>query len=302
MALSPVEIKGLLMFAWTRVGAGVLLLLWGLLFWPIIPGLWNVWMIDSNNSHGVLVPLMVAYLIWQRRNDIAWGQASPSLWGLGLLTGSLLIYLLSLRMHIAFFGRLTMVGTLAGLLWWNLGGRIFRQLLFPMAFLVFMIPVPDSVSGTITFPLQLFAASTSATVIRALGIPVLQEGTMLYFANAMLEVSEACSGIRSAMAYLTLGVLFTHLAGDAMGRVGKSILLLSTLPLALLVNILRISGTGLLASLLGEQIARGFLHEFSGMVVFAFGFLLFWSESLLVKRWLPNGQVGLPVLVATEKG
>ncbi len=282
------------------IKGGVLLLLWGLLFWPIIPELRDVWMIDSNNSHGVLVPVIAAFLIWQRRKDVSWSEAIPSLWCLGMLAGSLLIYLVSLRAHIAVSAHLAMVTSLAGLVWWNLGGRIFRHLLFPLAFLAFMVPVPVSISGAVAFPLQLFATSASATVIHAIGIPVLHEGTMLYFATTSLEVTEACSGIRSMLAYLTLGVLFVHLAGNTLGRVGKGILLLSTLPLALFVNILRISGTGVLAHLFGEQMARGFLHEFSGMVVFAFGFVLFWAESLILKRWMPNGRPGVPMVTATE--
>ena len=258
-------------------------------------------MSDSNNSHGVLVPAIAAFLIWQRRREISWTEATPSLWGFGLLVGSLVIYLVSLRAHIAASAHLAMVTSLAGLVWWNLGGRIFRHLLFPLGFLVFMVPVPVSISGAVAFPLQLFATSASADVIRGIGIPVLHEGTMLYFAKASLEVVEACSGIRSMLAYLTLGVLFIHLAGNTLGRVGKGILLLSTVPLALLVNILRISGTGVLAHLFGGQMARGFLLEFSGLVVFAFGFVLFWLESLVLKRWMPNGRSGVPMITATEE-
>ncbi len=282
------------------IKGGVLLLLWALLFWPIIPALWDVWMFDSNNSHGLLVPAIVAFLIWQRRKEISWSEANSSLWGFGLLVGSLLIYLVSLRAHIAVSAHLAMVTSLAGLVWWNLGGRLFRHLLFPLAFLAFMVPVPVSIAGAVAFPLQLFATSASADVIRGIGIPVLKEGTMLYFATTSLEVSEACSGIRSMLAYLTLGVLFVHLAGNTIGRVGKAILLSSTIPLALFVNILRISGTGVLAHLFGGQMARGFLHEFSGLVVFAFGFVLFWAESLILKRWMPNGRPAVPMVTATE--
>jgi exosortase len=284
-----------------EVLGGVLLILWVLLFWPIIPELWTIWMDDSNNSHGVLVPVIAAFLIWQNRKKIAWEEASPSLWGLGLLVGSLMIYLVSLRAHVAFSARLAMVGSLAGLAWWNLGDRIFRQLLFPFAFLAFMVPVPDSISGKMAFPLQLFATSASAEGIRAIGIPVLQEGNMLYFAKTSLEVTEACSGIRSMLAYLTLGVLFTHMAGNTIGRMGKTILLISTIPLALFVNILRISGTGVLAAFFGGQVARGFLHEFSGLVVFAFGFVLFWGESLILKRWIPNGPRVVSIVAAAEE-
>lgn len=284
-----------------EIVGGVLLLLWLLLFWPIIPELWTTWMDDSNNSHGVLVPVIAAFLIWQKRREIPWEEINPSLWGLGFLVGSLAIYLLSLRTHIALSARLAMVASLAGLVWWNFGDRAFRTLLFPLAFLAFMVPVPDAIAGKIALPLQLFATSASAEAIRGIGIPVLQEGNMLYFAKTSLEVTEACSGIRSMLAYLTLGVLFTHMAGNAIGRMGKAILLFSVIPLALFVNILRITGTGILATMYGGQVARGFLHEFSGLVVFAVGLILFWGESVILRRWMPNGPRGLPMVAATEE-
>jgi exosortase len=277
------------------IRGALLLLLWVAVFWPIMPALWDVWMFDSNNSHGVLVPVIAAFLIWQRRKEIPWAAAHPSLWGLGLLAASLVIYLVSLRAHIAFSARLAMVISLAGLVWWNMGSRVGRQLLFPLAYLAFMVPVPVAISGAAAFPLQLFATSVSAQMIRGVGIPVLEEGTMLYFATTSLEVSEACSGIRSLLAYLTIGVLFTHLAGNTINRTGKGILLFSTIPLALLMNIFRVSGTGVLATIFGGGVARGFLHDFSGLVLFGIGFLLFWAESVILQRWTAKRRAVCPV-------
>jgi exosortase len=252
-------------------------------FWPILPELWTIWWEDSNNSHGLLVPLMVAYLVWIKRERLRDLPIRPSLWGLGLLVFALLLYLFGLRVNLALPARVAMVLSVSGLVWWNFGTAVARCLLFPLAFLGLMIPVPDSLTGLFTFPLQLFASSVSASLIAVLGIPVLQEGTMLYFANASLEVAEACSGIRSMVSYLTLGLLFTHLGGDRMGWVRKIILLMSTIPLALIINIVRLAGTGILAAYFGSRAARGFLHEFSGFVVFGLGFLILAGGSILLQ-------------------
>jgi exosortase len=258
-------------------------------YWPILPELWTIWLEDSNNSHGVLVPVIAAYLVWIKRDRLQGLPIHPSRWGLAVLVFSLVLYLVGLRVNLALPARVAMILSVSGLVWWNFGTAVARCLWFPLAFLGLMIPVPDSLTGLFTFPLQLFASSVSAHLIAILGIPVLREGTMLYFANASLEVAEACSGIRSMVSYLTLGTLFAHLAGGETGRTQKAILLLSTIPLALMVNIVRVAGTGVLAAYFGSRVARGFLHEFSGFVVFGLGFLLLWGQVAILRRM--NGRI-----------
>jgi len=270
-------------------------------FWPILPELWTIWWEDSNNSHGLLVPLIAAYLAWIKRDRLRALPIRSSGWGLGLLVFALLLYLFGLRLHLALPARVALVLTAASLVWWNFGSAVVRCLWFPLAFMGFMVPVPDTLSGIIAFPLQLFASAASAQLITLLGIPVLREGTMLYFAQAALEVAEACSGIRSMISYLLLGTLFAHLGGNRMGRTQKAILLLSTIPLALMVNIVRVAGTGILAAFFGSRVARGFLHEFSGFVVFGLGFLLLWGETALLRRLNGRGAHAAPQGVAASQ-
>ncbi len=271
-------------------------------FWPILPELWTIWWEDSNNSHGLLVPVIAAYLVWIKRDRLRGLPIHPSGWGLALLITSLLLYLFGLRVHLALPARLALVLSVVGLVWWNFGTAVVGCLWFPLAFLGFMIPIPDTLTGIIGFPLQLFASAVSAHLITLVGIPVLREGTMLYFANASLEVAEACSGIRSMVSYLTLGALFAHLSGGKTGRIQKAILLLSTIPLALMVNIVRVSGTGILAAYFGSRVARGFLHEFSGFVVFGLGFLILWGEGAVLRRMNGKSHMTVPQpLTAAQK-
>ena len=105
---------------------------------------------------------------------------------------------------------------------------------------------------------------------------------MLYFAQTQLEVAEACSGIRSIVSFTVLSVIFAYLLDKGWSR--RIILLLSAIPLALFANIVRVSGTGILAHFYGSRIARGFLHEFSGLAVFGFGFVLLLGEYILLNR------------------
>jgi len=175
-----------------------------------------------------------------------------------------------------------LVATLICLLWSCLGGDMLRQLAFPLGFLFFMIPVPDSLLNMVAFPLQLMATKISASLIQLCSIPVYREGNMLYFVQTQLEVAEACSGIRSVMALTMLSVIFAYTSSVNWWR--RGILILSAIPIALLANILRVSGTGVLAHFFGDRVARGFLHEFSGLVVFLFGLAVLAFVAGVLKR------------------
>jgi len=259
----------------------LLLLLTGLLFLPVYPELMAAWMTNSNNSHGMLVPLVSLGLIWQQKEILLRTPLASSHWGAGLLIASLILYLLSYAGGIAVSMRLALIGTLLGLVLLTLGPAIFQRLRFPLLFLLFMIPVPDALVGSVSFPLQLLATTVSADIIRGLSIPVVQEGNMLFFVQTQLEVAEACSGLRSLLALTMLSVLFAHILNGS--RRNKWLLVMSAIPVALLANILRVSGTGVLAHFFGEDVASGFLHTFSGIAVFLFGMVLLAIESFLLR-------------------
>jgi exosortase len=264
-----------------------LLALLAVVFAPVYPDLIATWLGHSNNSHGLLVPFISLYFIWQKKGDLKAQEISSSNWGLVILVISLALYLLAYLGGVVFVMRLMIVFSLIGLVLFALGWRIFNQLAFPLVFLFFMVPVPTSVIGLVSFPLQLFATKISANIIQYCSIPVLREGNMLYFVQTQLEVAEACSGIRSIMSLTMLSVLFVY--SIKSGWPQKTILLLSAIPIAVIANIIRISGTGVLAHFYGDKVARGFLHDFSGMAVFLFGlsalFLEYW---LLNKYWRPQ--------------
>ena len=265
---------------WAKTG--IVFSLWGVTFLPVYPELWNTWMNNSNDSHGVLVPIISAGLIWQKRNELSRTLMSSSIWGAVVLAVSLFLYLISLAGDMAVVQRATMIFSLIGLILFNYGMAVFRILAFPLFFLIFMVPIPVSIYSLIALPLQLFATDASHAIIQAVGIPVLKEGNMLYFAKTQLEVAEACSGLRSMMAFAMLSTLFAYLMDSGWWK--RFILVLSALPLAIVANIIRVTGTGILAHFYGQQVAHGFLHEFSGLAVFIFGFMLMLSEYKLLNK------------------
>lgn len=260
----------------------VLLLVWAAVFSPVVPAMVGTWLNHSDNSHALLVPLISMYFVWIKREELGRIDISGSAVGGLFLAGTLVVYLVSFVGGIAVFARLMIVFSLLGLLWSCMGWQVVRVLAFPLGFLVFMVPVPDSVLGMVSFPLQLLATKIAGGVIQFCSIPVYREGNMLYFVHTQLEVAEACSGIRSIMALTMLSVIFAHLSGNGWWR--KALLIFSAIPIAMLANILRVSGTGILAHFFGDKVARGFLHEFSGLAVFVFGLVLLFLVFNLLNR------------------
>jgi exosortase len=246
--------------------------IWFSIFYPVYPELFSTWMNHSNNSHGILVPIISVFLIWQKRKELSREKIGSSAWGAVILIVSICLYIIAYAGAIAVVSRAMIVFSLMGLILFNFGRRIFSIIAFPLFYLIFMVPVPESIYTLVAFPLQLFATKISAFLINAFSIPVLREGNMLYFANTQLEVAEACSGLRSMTSYIMLSFLFAYMMKKSWRN--RILIILSAIPLALITNIIRVTGTGILAHFYGDRAARSFLHEFSGLAVFALGFMM----------------------------
>jgi exosortase len=155
-----------------------------------------------------------------------------------------------------------------------------RAVSFPLGFRVLMIPFPAIIYNKITFPLQLLASRWASSFLEMVGVPVLRDGNVLVLSNYSLEVVEACSGIRSLMSLIALAVAYGYLVEPR--RWVRVILVLLMIPIALFTNAIRITGAGVLAHRFGATAAEGFLHEFSGWVIFLAALLLmFLSHKIL---------------------
>lgn len=264
----------------------VLLLLWGAVFAPLYPGLVKEWLQHSDNSHAFLVPLISLYLLWQKKEAFKSAALKSSMWGGALFFFSMLAYGLSYGGGLAFPARIAMVSSLFGLLWFCLGNACTKLFAFPVVFLLFMIPVPYSIMSLISMRLQLFVTTVSADLISSCSIPVYREGNMLYFTQTQLEVADACSGIRSLMSLTMLGLLLSYLSRPGWCR--KTLLVAAAIPIAMLANIVRVAGTGILAHFYGDKVAKGFMHDLSGLLIFFFGFVLLFGLYYLVNRRREN--------------
>ena len=155
-----------------------------------------------------------------------------------------------------------------------------------------MVPLPQSLVNVVAFPLQLIAADMAVDLLHFLEIPALREGNIIHLANAQLFVAEACSGLRSLMALITLGVVFAYFFRKS--TLERITIVLSAIPIAILVNSLRVAITGILTHHFGQEAAGGVIHETQGLFTFGIAFLLLmleaWALQMIVpERWRERG-------------
>jgi exosortase len=264
-----------------------------LMYRHVLAKLMSDWWTDDNYSHGFLIVPIALYLAWERRHRFVDTVNSPSMAGLAVVVGSMLVLLAGILGSELFLTRISLIGTLAGALLFLYGARRVRVLAFPLAFLLLMIPLPAIIFNQIAFPLQLLASRAGEYTLSSVDIPVLREGNVLILANMKLEVAEACSGIRSLVSLLTLGIMFGYFT-DRRAWV-RTTIALSTIPVAIIANGLRVAGTGIAAHQFGPVAAEGFLHEFSGWLVFIVAFLIMMGLQRVLVRFIPPQSVAQPL-------
>jgi exosortase len=254
-------------------GLGLLLLvaLVGVLYAPILRDLAIDWWDDSNYSHGFLVPFFSAFIVWRDRARLSTLRSRGSWYGLPLMLAGLALLVLGQVGAENFLSRSSFVLVLAGLVWFHLGGRLLHAILFPVAFLFFMIPLPAIIFYAVAFPLQGLAAQNAAWVLDRLGMPVLLDGNIIQLSDIALGVTEACSGIRSLISLLALATAWAYLA--LPGLLPRILFVAAAIPITLIANAGRIVATGFIGQWFGTAYAEGFFHTFSGWLIFVFAFL-----------------------------
>jgi exosortase len=257
-------------------GAALLVIALGLLYRTVLPAwLEDLW-IDPNYSHGLLVPFAAAWLVYERRSRLAALAPRPAGSAVLIVLGGIVLLVAGTLAAELFTTRLSELIVITGLIGFILGYSYIRTLALPLAFLLFMVPLPDLILNAIAFPLQLLASQTAVSILQGIGVPALREGNVILLPNITLEVAEACSGLRSLVSLGAMSVLLAALT--LRGTVPRLVLIASSLPIAVITNSVRVSGTGVLAYHFGAQLAEGFLHSFSGWVVFVIALVLLGAE------------------------
>jgi len=253
-----------------RVATLLALTAW--LYAPVLGRLLRQWWSDPNFSHGFFVPVFAAYVLWEDRERLLAIKPEASTSGLPVILFSLLTLILGVFGAELFLSRTSLLLLATGIIIFLRGWVTLRAVLFPLIFLVLMIPIPAIVFAQITFPLQILASKLSAWLLPLLGVPVFREGNVINLPAMPLEVAEACSGIRSLLSLTTLAIMYGYLLEK---RIGIRVLLgLASIPIAVAANGLRIVGTGLLVQYWDPDKAEGFFHAFSGWLIFVVSLLM----------------------------
>jgi exosortase len=256
-------------------------LLW--LYLPFLKTLVAAWDTNDDYSHGYFIPFLTAYFIYSLRDELKNISIKPSNIGIFIIVVGLCQLVVGKIGSEYFLQRTSLIILLLGIVLFLLGWEYLRKLFLPLAYLIFMIPLPAIIWNKISFPMQLFSSFLTEKVISLLGIPIFREGNILQLAETTLEVVAACSGLRSLVTMFALGGALAILSTLSVNK--KRILFLSAVPIAIFANITRLTGTAILASHYGSDVAQGFLHEFSGIAVFLLGLgLLMGMNKLLTAR------------------
>lgn len=256
-----------------QLGVLVAVTIW--LYGSILFHLVGQWRSSSDFSHGFIVPLFSAFVIWRERKKLRALPLKPSWAGLPIVVVAMCTLVIGQLGAELFLSRVSLLLLLAGLIILFGGWHYFRALFFPWAFLILMIPIPAIIFNQIAFPLQLFASRVASVILPFLGVPVLREGNVINLASMQLEVAEACSGIRSLMALIALAIVYGYLMEKRMWV--RWVLGLASVPIAIAANNVRIVGTGLLAHYWSPDMAEGFYHTSWGLLTWIISLVLLWG-------------------------
>ena len=265
-------------------GAAKILLLVALvswLYWAQFVRLFNYWQ-TPDWSHGFLIPIFCGYLIHLRRHDLLTGSHQGSLLGALLLAGSIAVYFASIVLQIGYPQALSVLGVIAGLVLLIRGWRTLWLTAFPIAFLALAMPPPERLYRQFTQPLQKMAAAISAWILQLFpSVLDIERGgiNIAYWmrggTSGQFTVAGACSGMRSLMAFVALGLAVAYMTErPAWQRIAMAIFVV---PVALMCNVLRVIITGALQMYGHGEYAQGTPHTILGLIMFAFGFVLYMS-------------------------
>jgi exosortase D (VPLPA-CTERM-specific) len=251
-------------------------------FWDGLTQMWGWWIDSPEYSHGLLIPPVAAFLIWQQKDRLERISFDGSWWGVAviLLGGALLV--VGQLGTVYTVVQYAYVVTLCGLILSFLGWRAFRLVAVPLLILVFMIPLPQFALANLSTKLQLLSSQIGVAVMRVFDVTVFVEGNVIDLGGYKLQVAEACSGLRYLFPLMTLGFLMAYFYKGALWK--RILLFFSSIPITVLMNSIRVGVIGVTVEHWGIAMAEGFLHEFQGWMVFMISMAIMLGEIVLLNR------------------
>lgn len=276
------------------VFGGVALLatfLWS--YWPTLIIIVSAWIHQPDYSHGFMVLPVALIFLWARRSSFPSGSIQPSIAGAGLLLVAGLSRVVAGLFFLQPLDGWTIPVWLAGAVWLLLGWQCLRWSLSSIVFLWFLVPIPYTAERWLSLPLQRIATKLSTISLQMLGQPAISEGNTIWLGDHQLLVEEACSGMRIFVGIFALA--FVYILFTRWNWWQKLLVLIASVPVAIVANVTRIVVTGLLYQFVSGAAADKFSHDIAGLVMIPFAAALFWLFLVYLDRLLPEVEEVAPL-------
>lgn len=245
--------------------AALVIALLGYLYTDSLVFLFHQWG-NENYSHGMFVPLISLFLIWQARHRIAAAGIENSWWGVAVISAGLLLYWIGEFATLYVLQHVSLWMVIVGLVIALMGVRGARAIAFPLSYLLTSIPLPVFLYASLSSQLQLWSSALGVGFLQLVGVTAFRDGNVIDLGPVQLQVVEACSGIRYLLPLASLALLCAYLFKDRMWK--RVVLVLSSIPISIVVNGFRIGMIGVLVEWYGQGAAEGFSHLFEGWLLF----------------------------------
>ncbi len=281
-----------------RLLAPPLLLAGGLLwaYLPCIREMMGKWFNNPQYSHAYLVPLFSAYLLWRDRENRPDGSAGPAWLGLAPLLAGIILRLIGSFFYISWLEMISLVPVLCGVALLLGGWPALRWSWVPIAFLLFMLPLPYRLETALSQPLQSVASRVSAYTLQTLGWSAFREGNIIHVNQYEVGVVEACNGLGMMLLFFAMSTGMALVMARAWPE--RVVLLVSAVPIAVVANAARIVLTGILYDLGGQRLGDLVFHDLAGWLMMPLALGLLWLELFVMSRLL----VEVPVEDLPEAG
>ncbi|MHC4640633.1 MAG: exosortase [Planctomycetota bacterium] len=268
--------------------AGLVLIAFLWSYWPGIVELWNIWQRSDEYSSGLLVPFLAVYILWSRRHDIAQCPIRPSIWGLPAFAAAQAIRFFGLYDMYSSAENLSIVLSIAALVLLLFGFQLLRKVSTALLFLCLMLPWPTRIQAAVTLPLQYWSTRSAVFCLEVIGYEVVRQGNVIQIGQASVAVAEACNGLRMITAFFVISGLVVLLVKRAWWE--KLIVLVSSLPIALLCNTVRLALTAIAFTVLSGEQWEEIFHDFGGYAMMPLAL-----AAIVAELWLLKNLTTLPV-------
>ena len=233
-------------------------------------------------SYSYLVPLIVLYLLWEKKEKLKTVVSNPGWFGLAVLLSGISLFWLGELGGEFYTIYLSSWFVLNGLLWLHLGWKKLKIIAFPVFFILAMFPPPNFIFNKLSVGLKLISSKLAVAMLQLYGMSAHREGNIIDLGFTQLEVVDACSGLRYLIPLIVLGILLAYFFKASFWK--RALIVISTIPLSIITNSLRIALTGILYELWGAKVAEGFFHGFSGWFIFMFSLTVLLLEMWILKK------------------